>query len=353
MPVKSKKFNDEIFKWVGIPATGITAFSLSAYLNIAFQKPGDYVWNLAYFIFVSFALWYGTLHISFLLHHRISKVKKILVKILLRYAVIIFCTFSISYILLQGWNKIFHHSAYQNRDLLMVQLVLTFISILVASIYETVYLNKEKETGLVRIERVEKQKIQAQLDALKSQIDPHFIFNSLNTLSYLISFDPAKAKLFNDSLAKVYRYILINKEKDMVPLKEEIEFASNNYYLLRIRYQTGLRMSIKMNDIVAENYLIPPLSLQTLIENAIKHNHFSDKVPLKISINISREDITVTNNRRIKRFEVNSSKIGLMNLNERYKLIVNKSIAIDEKPESFSVTLPLLISEHYDKSFNY
>jgi LytS/YehU family sensor histidine kinase len=272
----------------------------------------------------------------------INKFKNIFFKILLKFFVTILVTFLISYIFLEIWNWLFHHNSYSYSHLLIVQLILTFISILVSSIYEIIYLNKEKEYNLIKVERSEKLKIQAQLDALKSQIDPHFLFNSLNTLSYLISIDPGKAKLFNDTLAKVYRYILINKEKDMVQLKEEIEFASHNYYLLRIRYPEGLKLQIDLHNIITENYLIPPLSLQTLIENAIKHNQFSEKDPLLIDVSVTGESVNVTNNKRLKKFQVVSSKIGLLNLNERYKLIVNKSITIEEGNERFSVFLPII-----------
>ena len=192
------------------------------------------------------------------------------------------------------------------------------------------------------MERTEKSKIQAELDVLKNQIDPHFIFNSLNTLSYLISQDQQSAKRFNDTLAKVYRYILIKKEKDLVQLKEEIEFAMNFFYLLKIRYQQGLVMKIEINNIVSENYLLPPLSIQILIENAIKHNHFTEKNPLRIEVKVIEEYVTVTNNRHIKQFEIQSSQIGLKNLSERYKLITNSVISVTDNKDYFKVTLPIL-----------
>jgi sensor histidine kinase YesM len=103
-------------------------------------------------------------------------------------------------------------------------------------------------------------------------------------------------------------------------------------------------MIIKMDDIITEDYLIPPLSLQGLIENAIKHNHFSEKLPLTIEIMIGANGISVVNRKNLKKFDIQSSRIGLSNLNERYSLIVNKGITIDQSPETFSVSLPLLKS---------
>lgn len=353
MSRKSIRFDDRLFRWIGIPATGMMFYSVCSYLDASFRKPEDYLLNQAYFIFISWTIWNGNMRLGYLLKDQINKFQNILTRILLRYLTTIIFTFCVTFILMVTWNRLFHNNSYSYSDLLIVQLVETFISVLIGSMYVTVYLNKGKENSILIIERIEKQKIQAQLDALKSQLDPHFIFNSLNTLSYLITFNPEKAKLFNDTLAKVYRYVLINKEKDMVSLNDEIEFTRNNYYLLRIRYQTGLKLSIKMDNVVAENYIIPPLSLQTLVENAIKHNSFSEKSPLHIKIIISDEGALVTNNKMIKRFDVRSSKIGLLNLRERYQLIAKKNITIDDNSQNFSVLLPLLIAENHDTRVNY
>ncbi len=130
----------------------------------------------------------------------------------------------------------------------------------------------------------------------------------------------------------------------MVLLKEEIEFATNYFYLLKIRYQHGLNMKIEIEDIVAENFLLPPLSVQILIENCIKHNHFTEKLPLNIVISVLSSQVTVTNNRNVKQFEIQSSQIGLKNLGERYKLITGTSIEITDNKEIFRVTLPILKS---------
>jgi len=254
-----------------------------------------------------------------------------------RYAITAAVTFIISFVLLGCWNYFTQGGKYSYHSIVNSQLIMILVSIQVSSIYEIVYLNKERESDLIKMERSEKLKAQAQLDALKSQIDPHFIFNSLNTLSYLISQNQEKAKLFNDTLAKVYRYILINKEKDLVQLKQEIEFASNYFYLLKIRYQTGLCMFIKMDIVSIENYCIPPLSLQALIEN-----HFSEKFMLSIHITISEEEISVVNRKHGKNFDIQSSRIGLANLNERYSLIVNKGITVAQTQELFTVLLPIV-----------
>ncbi len=343
MPEKTPIVNDRILKWTGIPFTGILVYYLSG-----FDKTGQYSNNTfihcLFFVFISFCLWNGNVLSQYLLRRQLYTIKLLALRLPARYGITIIVSWLLSLILLSAWNKWLANDRYGYHDIFISQLIMTFVSILIGSIYEIVYLSKERETDLVKMERSEKLKVQAMLDALKSQIDPHFIFNSLNTLSYLIGVHPQKAKLFNDTLAKVYRYILINKEKDLVPLNDEIEFASNYYYLLKIRYQDGLNMIIKVDDWSGEANFLPPLSLQTLIENAIKHNHFSEKHPLQITITISENEVSVVNNKSLKKFEMQSSKIGLVNLNERYKLSVNRHISIPQDPEHFTVLLPLLKS---------
>ncbi|MEO7531588.1 MAG: histidine kinase [Sediminibacterium sp.] len=341
---QTQKVNDRIFKWIGIPVTGILAFHLSGFAGSSGTGAESFIINYLFFLFISFAMWTSGAYVHYALRNQLYQLKKLYIRLPVRYGITIMVSWIVSYLLLTVWNFYLQNGKYAYHDLMMSQLIMTVISIQISSIYEIVYLNNERQSDLVKVERSEKLKVQAQLDALKSQIDPHFIFNSLNTLSYLISQNQEKAKLFNDTLAKVYRYILLNKEKDLIQLKEEIEFASNYFYLLKIRYQTGLSMVIRMDNVSVEDYLIPPLSLQTLIENAIKHNHFSEKDALNIAITISDEEIRVINQKNVKRFDIQSSRIGLSNLNERYSLIINKNITIKQTPEYFTVLLPILKS---------
>ncbi len=339
----SKKIKDRYFKIAGVPVSILLVVSLYSLFSLA-EKISWSIWDLLFLVLVSFSIWFGNVKIHYLLRKKLYQVKKILPRLIIRYGINIIYSFIITLALLNAWNYFLHTSVYHYHTILILQILMTLISLQITSIYEIIYLHNERESDVIKIERTEKSKIQAQLDSLKSQIDPHFIFNSLNTLSYLISQSQESARLFNDTLAKVYRYILIKKEKDLVLLKEEIEFTSNYFYLLKIRYQHGLNMKIEIDDIVSENYLLPPLSIQMLIENAIKHNHFTEKLPLTIEINIIKESVTVTNNRNVKQFEIQSSQIGLKNLSERYNLITGKSINIASSKESFKVILPILKS---------
>lgn len=343
MTDKSRKIWDLPAKLVGIPLAGIVV--IVVYNFVGDHQPINWQFiDYAYFMMMSLLLWNGNVAIHYRIREQLNKIRKIYLRLPIRYVINIVFTWIASLSLIYIWNLGMKGQQYDLITISTLQAIIVLVTLQVSTFYEIVYLNNERESDIVKIERSEKLKIQAQLDALKNQIDPHFIFNSLNTLSYLISQNPENAKLFNDTLAKVYRYILLNKEKDLVLLKEEIEFASNYFYLLRIRYQKGLNMKIEIDDIVSENYLVPPLSLQMLIENSIKHNHFSEKAPLTIEINIYKDLVITSNNRNNKQFEIQSSKIGLMNLNERYKLTTGNSIEIIQDIHFFRVKLPILKS---------
>lgn len=343
MPEKSAKLIGLYAKAAGVPI-----LALLVQYTYNFLSTGEKVmWSLNNFLFfclITACLWASNRQIQHLIRKKLFEIKNTGLRIITRFGVNIILTFILTSILFRLWNYFLHGSVYSQNTIIALQAISIFFSILTGCVYEIVHLNKERESDIIKIERTEKSKLQAQLDGLKNQVDPHFIFNSLNTLSYLISQNPGTAKLFNDTLAKVYRYILVKKEKDLVMLKEEIEFASNYFYLLKLRYQTGLKMTIELDDIVAENYMLPPLSVQILIENAIKHNHFTEKTPLEIKVSVIPDKVTVANNRNLKQFEIQSPQIGLKNLAERYMLITGKNISIDDDKNNFIVVLPLLKS---------
>ena len=226
--------------------------------------------------------------------------------------------------------------------LLRTSFAITIFVIIVTCIYEIVYLTVERETSSLKAEELHYAKSEAELTALKNQIDPHFIFNSLNTLSHLIQTSPNVAYLFNNNLATIYRYILFNKDKEFVLLKEELEFVSHHFYLYKIRYEQAVQLTIEIADVKTENYLIPPISLQLLVENAIKHNEFSDRQPMNILIMVDSSFVTVKNQIVPKKYFIPSSKIGLHNLSNRYRILTKKEIIIENAAEYFIVKLPLL-----------
>lgn len=180
-----------------------------------------------------------------------------------------------------------------------------------------------------------------EIEILKQQIDPHFIFNSFNTLSFLIGEDSSRAKAFSDKLANVYRYIIFNSNKNLIGLAEELEFSKNYSYLQEIRHSNEVEVLFTGFSKI-DNILIIPVSIQLLIENAIKHNEFSESLPLTINVKLEDGFISVENNKKLKLTNTPvSSKIGLINLKERCELIMRNELVIIDTPAAFTVKVPV------------
>ncbi len=193
-----------------------------------------------------------------------------------------------------------------------------------------------------KFDQTEKGKAEAELKLLKSQIDPHFLFNNLNILSSLIKKDTDRADNFITRFSNLYRYMLSSGDKDFVGMNEELRFLDDYVYLLNQRFGTAYQIENNIDREVAYQYIILPAALQGLVENAVKHNEGSRNEPLKITIDIKNETIRVANAIRPKMTQPNSTGTGLKNLQARYELLTNKSIQITEEQGLFEVRLPLI-----------
>ena len=199
---------------------------------------------------------------------------------------------------------------------------------------------KKWQEAMKREYKLREQNLIFQNETLKNQINPHFLFNSLNTLSSLVNTQIEIAGQFISKLSLIYRYILENGSKVKVPLKNELAFIEDYFYLHEIRSEGKILLNIEIKD--DNNYEILPVSLQLLIENAIKHNIATLEKPLKIAIYIEGQNIVVRNNKQKMATQVISTKIGLKNLNERVRLITGKEIIIEETTSDFVIKVPLL-----------
>lgn len=184
------------------------------------------------------------------------------------------------------------------------------------------------------------ENLQNRYNALKNQTDPHFLFNSLNTLNGLIGYDDLRARDYVGQLSRVFRYTMQNRVVSR--LSDELEFAESYIYLMKIRYDDGLNVQIRIDDEQKGYYMIPS-GLQVLIENAINHNVVSRKNPLRIVVESTPDDmVRVVNNLQIKKGERVSNRLGLSNLNEQYRLIFGKEIVVCSADGEFSVEIPLI-----------
>ena len=180
-----------------------------------------------------------------------------------------------------------------------------------------------------------------QNQTLKNQINPHFLFNSLNTLSSLVVSAPAIAEKFINKLSSIYRYILENSPKDKVPLALELAFINDYFYLHQIRDEDKIALDINITN--AEKYEIMPVSLQLLIENALKHNMATRERPLKMSIYLEGDFIVVKNNLQKMASQIASAQTGLKNLSERVRFTTGKVLIVEETVNDYIVKIPLIL----------
>jgi LytS/YehU family sensor histidine kinase len=215
-------------------------------------------------------------------------------------------------------------------------------SYLIAGFYETRYFIYEWGKSFAEAEELKKLNLQIQIASLKNQINPHFLFNSLNTLSSLVAADKLKAGKFIDEMSNVYRYVLQNNEKDLIPLRDEIEFIRSFFDLLKTRYEEGILLEFDIEEQYLD-YLLPPHTLQLLVENAVKHNVVSAKDPLSIKIYSDQYgQLIIENNVQQKSTSVKSNKMGLANIFAKYKLLSQPQVIINHTIHLFQVILPLI-----------
>jgi sensor histidine kinase YesM len=222
-------------------------------------------------------------------------------------------------------------------------LLVTFIE---SSIYFFARSKKQHSPALKKGKLVNptiKQQEVKELEVLKQQIDPHFIFNSFNTLTFLIDENSEKAKRFSKKLANVYRYIIFNSNKNLVSVADEVGFAKDYAYLQETRHSNEVQIRFFVPP-ETDNVFILPVSLQILIENAIKHNEFNETSPLLVSVIYKNNVFTVENNIKTKNYNIPSSKIGLSNLSDRCRLVLGKDLEIETRDNVFKVSVPLLVT---------
>ena len=201
---------------------------------------------------------------------------------------------------------------------------------------------REYKTKWMEAEELKRMSAQAELQLVKNQVNPHFLFNNLNVLSTLVMQNNEEAGRFIEEFSKVYRYILLNHDKELVELKTELHYISPYIFLLETRFSGGLKISLDIPESYGHYHIIPA-ALQMLIENAIKHNIVSRSKPLRIDVRINGNNtIVVTNNMQAKQTVENSTGIGLQNIIKRYQIVSNRDVIILNDQDYFKVELPLI-----------
>ncbi|MER3376611.1 MAG: 2TM domain-containing protein [Allomuricauda sp.] len=222
--------------------------------------------------------------------------------------------------------------------------VALLITMVVSVFFHAVYFYKNWQEKRVKEQKIIAGTASARFDALKNQLDPHFLFNSLNVLTSLIEEDPDQAQRFTTSLSKVYRYVLEQKNKDLVTVDEELNFAHTYVRLLKMRFEDSIVFEIPEKCSIPDAKIVP-LSLQLLLENAVKHNVVTATRPLHIKVFEQEGMLVVSNNLQEKQVVKKSSGVGLQNIKQRYNILTDREVVIEKNTLDFSVSLPMLTQQ--------
>lgn len=243
-----------------------------------------------------------------------------------------------------GVQSIAHHYLHPIRDFIIAGVV-------TGSCY-IIYITRKQQNILLENQQLKLENILSQYESLKSQLNPHMLFNSLNTLRALIREEPIKAQNYTQELSNVLRYMLQENDSQKTTLAEELEFIEGYIFLLVMRYEDNLTFEIKTEKRF-NRYLLPPMSLQVLIENSVKHNEISNRNPLRVSIKTTDNGMLhVCNQIQPKRTNSNGTGIGLSNLVKRYQLLFEKEVIIENTDNKFCVSIPLVKPNDYENTDN-
>ena len=311
----------------------------------------DKTWEMLHFydflisIAITFMVWEGNLRIDHWLNQKYPWItmpgKRIPVHLLLSVgysAIIIFIGSYIS-------NSFTDSIPISGKDFMKITSIILAALVLMSVILLTIEISTQFfmhwKNSLTEIEKYRNESLQAQLQNLKNQINPHFLFNNMSVLSSLVYKDQDKAVEFINQLSKVYRYLLDNQNSELVSVDEELVFLRSYIFLLHIRFDKNLviQVNVKKEDL---SRLIPPMAIQILIENAIKHNEASSEHPLSILIDSVDGSLTVSNNLQLRSQHEPGSKTGLQNIRARYQFFTSIPVEVISNASSFTVKIPLL-----------
>jgi sensor histidine kinase YesM len=296
-----------------------------------------YLWNVVFSTIAWFTLWTVNNELNHYLNNKISWIKAPVKRLIVGVLFTIFFTVLAIVTILKAWELIWDDNFENYSDIVVDSLIITFF---ISLFFHGRSFLLEWKRSAVDAERYQKESMTATYESLKSQVNPHFLFNSLNALTNLVYEDQDKAAKFIKQLSEVYRYVLDTRNREVVPLQEELKFLESYIYLQKIRFGDKLSIEQLLNGL---DSMVPPLALQMLIENAVKHNEISEENPLHIKVYRDNDFIVVENNLQKKTMLGESDLgLGLDNIVKRYHFLSDKKVEINATPDHFIVKLPLI-----------
>lgn len=341
--------SEKNLKLVFVPLVGIGVPAVTAIFPYRAYGVLQNCISFSFFILMAVIIWNGLVVITTQIRKRIdpARIFTKIVMLLSANSVFAFVVISVSAAVWQLLSL----GTYNLDTILMAGLISAVAVWFFVLIYEILFLSNERAMDEQVVQHLDRELLDAEVNLLKNELDPHFVYNTLMPLYYLVKNDKQTAEQFAYKLIQVYQYFLENKGNDFITLREEMKFIEDYIFLLQIRYKDGL--SINFSNIDSYQWQVLPFSLQLLIENAIKHNSFDKKNPLKIKVAVEKNCLVVSNSKSVKREIPFSTRIGLKNLRTRYRLLCQKEVTITEHNDQFIVKVPLIQSLKMNDSNHY
>lgn len=313
-----------------------------------FKTVNEFLTNFAFYQLYSFSLGYTNMYFFDFLEtlpwKKGDTIKRIVVGILGSTVLTLMMLFVIRAFISVFYNGKTFTEFFENESIKSYQFGL-WITLTIVIIFHFVYFYNKYQKNKLKEQKVIAGTASAKFDALKNQLDPHFLFNSLNVLTSLIDENPESAQKFTTSLSKVYRYVLEQKNKELVTVDEELDFARTYMTLIKMRFEDSIIFDIPERASNPESKVVP-LSLQLLLENAVKHNTVTTSKPLHIKIYEDNSgNLVIENNLQPKQIVKKSSGVGLENIKQRYQLLTQKKININQQADRFAVSIPMLTKQ--------
>jgi len=316
---------------------------ISFFFNPSLEVYLRYLWLTSiYCLFIGGTLWKGNQLVSYLIHKKVDSYKEPVRALWWHLSMAFLFTIVNIIVVNYLWWILFIGEPvnFLAKDGFMILVIQLIVTIVITSIFYAKSFFKSWREAAVNEERFKKESIHYQYKALKNQVNPHFLFNSLNSLTQLVYTDQKQAVKFIKQLSDVYRYVLEHKDNELVLLAEELDFANNYIFLQKIRHDKNLHVDVLVNHTSTSK--VVPMSIQILVENAIKHNEVSEENPLTIEISNDDEYVVVKNNlQRIKVIQ-NSDGIGLSAIQRQYERLINKPIIRIENEQEFIIKVPII-----------
>lgn len=333
------QFNDRILSLVGIPVASVVISILLFHEQYAAGN-WSYIWmcqllSLLYTALYWLSIRWGYRHIA----RWYPRVEDIAKRLLLAAAWLGVVFLSVGYGV-QFLLTLLHIEQGKSDSILMEIVATMLLTSLIISIYEATSYHKLLAITLMEKAVLEQQHVESELAGLRHQVNPHFLFNSLNTLACLIPEDQERAVHFVQKLSKVYRYVLEHRDAALIPLRDELTYMEAYSHLMKERF--GENLQVVIGDLAPWlQSPVAPLTLQLLFENAVKHNVISNEKPLKIEIFGEKDYLIVRNNLQLKNQQMESTGTGLNNIRERYRLLLNAPVEIIQNDQHYTVRIPL------------